>query len=128
MTVNTAAMNVGSYSGVVYISESGPNGSQTLRIPVSLTVTATGNHTAATPTLPGRRLTPPPPPTGATGTVTVTWTANQEADLQGYRVYVGTSSGLARQAFDVGNVHIDTTDIAIRLHVFLRRDRLRQER
>ena len=59
VTVNTAAMNVGSYSGVVYISESGPNGSQTLRIPVSLTVTATGT-TAPPPPPPS--TTPPPPP------------------------------------------------------------------
>ena len=49
VSVNTASMNVGTYSGVVYIVESGPNGSQTLRIPVALNVTATGT-------------TPPPPP------------------------------------------------------------------
>jgi fibronectin type 3 domain-containing protein len=36
--------------------------------------------------------------------VTVIWNANTEADLQGYRVYVGTSSGARTQAFDVGNV------------------------
>ena len=51
VSVNTASMNVGTYSGVVYIVESGPNGSQTLRIPVALNVTATG--------------TTPPPPTGS---------------------------------------------------------------
>ena len=106
VTVNTAAMNVGSYSGVIYIVESGPNGSQTLRIPVSLSVLASGTTPPPPPPSPtGSTTPPPPPPSGtATGTVTVTWTANSEADLKGYRVYVGTTSGVRSQAFDVGNV------------------------
>ncbi|RIK56006.1 MAG: hypothetical protein DCC63_18420, partial [Nitrospira sp.] len=49
VSVNTGALNTGSYSAVVYISESGPNGSNLLRVPVSLTVLASGT-------------TPPPPP------------------------------------------------------------------
>ena len=40
----------------------------------------------------------------ATGTVTIMWSANTEADVQGYRVYVGTSSGSRAQMFDVGNI------------------------
>ena len=104
VSVNTAAMNVGSYSGVVYISETGPNGSQTLRIPVSLTVTAAGSTPSPPPPI-GSATPPPPPPSGTgTGTVTVMWNANSEGDLQGYRVYVGTSSGSRAQMFDVGNV------------------------
>ena len=101
VTVNTAALNAGTYSAVVYISESGPNGSNMLRIPVTATVTASGT---TPPPSPVGGVTPPPPATGGTGTVTVLWTANSEADLQGYRVYVGTSSGARSQVFDVGNV------------------------
>ena len=104
VSVNTSAMNVGTYSGVVYIVESGPNGSQTLRIPVALTVLASGT-TPPPPSPTGSTTTPPPPPSGtATGTVTVAWTANSESDLRGYRVYVGTRSGVRSQSFDVGNV------------------------
>jgi hypothetical protein len=41
--------------------------------------------------------TPPPstvpPPTSSTNKATLTWLANKESDLAGYRIYVGTSSG-----------------------------------
>jgi hypothetical protein len=104
VTVNTAALNVGTYSAVVYISESGPNGSNMLRIPVTVTVAAAGSTPPPPPAPVGGVTPPPPPPTGGTGTVTVMWSANNEADLQGYRVYVGTSSGSRAQMFDVGNV------------------------
>jgi len=99
--VDTAALNVGTYSAVVYISETGPNGSNMLRIPVTATVTAAGS---TPPPAPPSTTPPPPPSGGGTGTVTVVWSANNEADLQGYRVYVGTSSGARSQVFDVGNV------------------------
>src|SRR5574340_174171 len=59
VTVNTATMNVGSYSGVIYIVESSPNGFQNLRVPVYLTVTATSTTSSPPPPVP---LTPPPPP------------------------------------------------------------------
>jgi hypothetical protein len=104
VTVNTGSLNVGTYSAVVYISETGPNGSNMLRIPVTVAVTAGGGASPPPPSPTGGVAPPPPPPSGATGTVTVAWGANSEADLQGYRVYVGTSSGSRAQMFDVGNV------------------------
>jgi hypothetical protein len=34
----------------------------------------------------------------------VTWSANSEGDLAGYRLYVGTSSGIYTRSIDVGKV------------------------
>jgi Fibronectin type III domain len=47
------------------------------------------------PSLPPPSTPPstPPPPSPSTGNVTLTWTANGEPDLAGYKVYVGTASG-----------------------------------
>jgi hypothetical protein len=47
------------------------------------------------PSLPPPSTPPsaPPPPSPSIGNVTLTWTANGEPDLAGYKVYVGTASG-----------------------------------
>ena len=45
----------------------------------------------STPPSPPPPATPPPSP--STGSVTLTWTANGEPDLAGYKIYVGTRSG-----------------------------------
>lgn len=50
----------------------------------------------STPPSPPPPATPPstpPPPSPSTGNVTLTWTANGEPDLAGYKIYVGTVSG-----------------------------------
>ncbi len=49
----------------------------------------------------------PPTPSPSTGNVTLTWTANRERDLAGYKVYVGTASGtysFPGSAFVTGSV------------------------
>lgn len=48
-----------------------------------------------TPLSPSPPSTPPstPPPSPSTGSLTLTWTANEEPDLAGYKIYVGTASG-----------------------------------
>ena len=54
--------------------------------------------------------TPPsttPPPGPSTGNVTLTWTANRESDLAGYKVYVGMASGtysFPGSAFVIGKI------------------------
>ena len=35
-----------------------------------------------------------PPPNGSTGNVRLTWRGNQEPDLAGYKLYIGTASGI----------------------------------
>jgi hypothetical protein len=44
-------------------------------------------------TLPSTSPSTPPPPSPSTGNVTLTWTANRELDLAGYKIYIGTASG-----------------------------------
>ena len=46
---------------------------------------------------------PPPPPTSSTQAL-LTWSAVIDAKLAGYKVYVGTRSGVYGTPVDVGNV------------------------
>ena len=123
ITAYTVGMAQGTYSGTVYIVDSGPNNySNTIRIPVNLTVTGTQppvplpapNPPAPIPPI-GNPTPPSPPPAKS---ATITWSANTEADLAGYRVYVGTRSGVyslgtfevvGRTSFTVPNLPVGTT-------------------
>ncbi len=78
-TANLTGLAAGTYSGAITVSATGAT-SKTL--PVSFTVN---------------------PPTTA-GSASLTWTANTESDLAGYRVYVGTQSGVYAAPITVGKV------------------------
>ncbi len=101
VSVNTSTMNVGSYSGIVYIVESGPNGSQTLRIPVALSVTVAGT---TPPPSPPPSTTPPPPPPPSSTKASLSWSPVTSTNLAGYKLYMGTASGRYGTALDIGNV------------------------
>ena len=49
--------------------------------------------TPPSPLPPATPPSTPPPPSPSTGSVTLTWMANGESDLAGYKIYVGTVSG-----------------------------------
>ena len=86
VSVNINGLPAGSYKGNVLITLI-KGGS--VSIPITLTVTSMSSGGTST--------------TGTTST-TLAWTANAESDLAGYKVYVGTSSGLYGTPTDVGKV------------------------
>jgi hypothetical protein len=110
VTVNSSSMPLGTNSGLVYIWESGPGVSRLISVPLTVTVSQTGTTTPPPPPPPPPigGVTPPPPPSPppspTNGIATVTWSANGEADLAGYKLYVGTSSGIYNRTVDVGKV------------------------
>jgi hypothetical protein len=116
LTINSASLALGTNSGLVYVWESGSGVSRMITVPVTVTVSQTGTTTPPPPP-PPPPSSPPPPPTGGVkpppppppppptnGTATITWTANSEKDLAGYKLYVGTSSGIYNRTMDVGKV------------------------
>jgi len=83
VSVNCAGLGAGTYNGLVTIKASKGG---TLTVPVTLTVTAST------------------PPVSIGSTATLTWNANTDADLAGYKIHMGTSSGTYGTPIVVGNV------------------------
>ena len=80
-SVNLTGLAAGTYSGTITVSAAGAT-SKTL--PVSLTVGAG---------------------TATTNSATLTWVANTETDLAGYKIYVGTQSGVYGAPIVLGRVN-----------------------
>ncbi len=78
-TVNLAGLAAGTYSGTITVSATGAT-SKTL--PVSFTVN----------------------PSTTAGSASLSWSANTDSDLAGYKVYVGTQSGVYAAPISVGQV------------------------
>ncbi len=122
VTVNTANLSVGANSGLVYIWDTGSGSQRLIAVPLIVQVTQAGTTAPPPPPAspppaspppppaapsPVGGVTPPPPPSPpapTAGVATVTWATNSEADLAGYKVYVGTRSGVYTQIIDVGIV------------------------
>jgi len=85
VAVNVSGLAAGTYSGSLKVTLS-KGGS--LSIPVTLTVASAISTKAAT----------------SATTATLSWAPNVDSDLAGYKVYMGTTSGLYGTPVDVGNV------------------------
>lgn len=85
VAVNVSGLAAGTYSGSLKVTLS-RGGS--LSIPVTLTISAaTSTNSTTTVTM-----------------ATLSWLPNADTDLAGYKVYVGTASGVYGTPVDVGNV------------------------
>ncbi|TLY16885.1 MAG: hypothetical protein E6K69_03110 [Nitrospirae bacterium] len=81
MSVNTSGLTAGTYNATITVTATGATNTPRT-VPVTLTVTA--------------------PPTS--GTATLTWNASTSSDVAGYKVYLGTASGVYGPPTSVGNV------------------------
>ena len=84
-SVGTSGLSAGTYSTIISVTASGASNSPQ-QIPVSLTLSQ-------------------PTTTGSAG---LSWTANTEPDLTGYKVYIGTQSGLYSPPTTVGTTNTYT--------------------
>jgi hypothetical protein len=89
--VNITGLAAGTYTTMVTINmDKGGSAS----IPVSLTVTPATTTSSLTTT----------PSTGTSTTASLSWSAVNNTDLAGYKIYVGTGSGVYGPPINVGNV------------------------
>ncbi|MEO8047269.1 MAG: hypothetical protein ABI684_08285 [Nitrospirota bacterium] len=56
-----------------------------------------------------------PPPNGSTGNVRLAWRGNQEPDLAGYKLYIGTASGIYNFAGSPVSINNSTNSSAFNL-------------
>ena len=67
------------------------------------------------PPTPVITIPPSPPPRSTPGNVRLTWGSNQEPDLAGYKLYIGTASGIYNFAGSPFSINIATSYIASNL-------------
>ena len=82
-SVGISGLSAGTYSTIISVTASGSANSPQ-QIPVSLTLSQ--------------------PTTVTTGSAGLSWAANTEPDLAGYKVYIGTQSGLYNPPVTLGTV------------------------
>lgn len=80
VSASLSGLAAGTYSGTVTVSATGAT-SKTIQ--VTLTISST---------------------TSTSGSATLSWTANTDSDLAGYKVYMGTQSGVYGTSIAVGNI------------------------
>ncbi|MDZ4733692.1 MAG: fibronectin type III domain-containing protein [Nitrospirota bacterium] len=89
VAVNTAGLAAGTYTAMVTIKVS-KGGSAS--VPVTLTVAPATTSSPTTPTV-----------TGTSTTATLSWNPVTSTNMAGYKVYMGTASGVYGTSTDVGN-------------------------
>ena len=105
VSVNTTGLAPGAYSATVSITVS-KGGSAS--IPVTLTVTS------------ATTISPPPTTTStSTTTATLSWESVTSTDLAGYKVYVGTASGVYGAPISVGSVTSYMMNLPIGTYYFV---------
>jgi hypothetical protein len=89
VSVNPAGLAAGTYTATVTFTVT--KGGNTT-VPVTLTVTSGSTSSLTSPS------------TSSSSTASLTWSPDTSTNLAGYKVYVGTSSGVYSSAVNVGNV------------------------
>lgn len=85
VSANISGLAAGTYQASILVTLAGDkDGTSQTSVPVTLTVNATS--------------------TSSPSSITLQWTPNQESDLAGYKVYIGTASGTYGAPLSIGKV------------------------